>query len=222
MNFDRVAPHYDRLERWFSRGLMHHARVAHLPAIANCRHALLLGEGPGRFLPLVLGQFPDARVTCVDSSAQMLARARNGIPNADRGRVTFVEVDICAWQPAADQFDLIVTNFFLDCFNEDDLSRIVPLIASAATDDANWLVADFNVPDSGFARWRAAFIIGVLYRFFGFTTGLSARRLIPPGPWLEQGGFKLHRRVEYDHGLLRSDWWTHFADSGLAASRGLD
>lgn len=207
MNFDRVAPHYDRLERWFSRGLMHRARVAHLPAITHCRRALLLGEGPGRFLPLVLGQFPEARVTCVDSSAQMLARARNSIPNGDRERVTFVEADIRAWQPAGDQFDLIVTNFFLDCFGEGDLSRIVPRIAGAATNDASWLIADFNVPDRCFARWRAAFIIGVLYRFFGFATGLSARRLIPPGPWLEQSGFRLGCRVEFDHGLLRSDWW---------------
>lgn len=208
MNFDPVAPHYDRLERWFSRGLMHSARIAHLSEFDRCRHALLLGEGPGRFLPLVLRQFPEARVTCVDSSSQMLASARDNVPTADRERVTFVEADIRAWQPASGQFDLIATNFFLDCFGEDDLAQIIPLVANAATNDANWLVADFNIPEHGFIRWRAAFVIGALYQFFRFAAGLSTRRLISPQPWMESSGFRLRRRVEFDHGLLRSDWWT--------------
>jgi ubiquinone/menaquinone biosynthesis C-methylase UbiE len=181
--------------------------MAHLPSITQCRRALLLGEGPGRFLPLVLKQFPNALITCIDSSALMLALARVGIQEADRGRVDFVEADIWAWQPAAAQFDFIATNFFLDCLSEDELVHVLPRIANVATRDANWLVADFNVPQRGFVRWRAAFIIGALYRFFRFTTGLSARKLDSPEPLLERVGFRLHRRVEIDHGLLRSDWW---------------
>ena len=207
MNFDRIAPHYDRLERLFSRGLMHRARTVHLAAIGQCRHALLLGEGPGRFLPLVLRQFPEARVTCLDSSVQMLALARSQILDADRERVAFVEADIRAWRPATDSFDLIVTNFFLDCFEEAELARIIPLIARAATRNANWLLADFDLPPHGFARWRAAFIVGILYRFFRLVAGLSARRLISPDSLLERAGFRMYRRLEFDHGLLRSDWW---------------
>jgi ubiquinone/menaquinone biosynthesis C-methylase UbiE len=207
VNFDRIAPHYDRLERWFSRGLMHQARTAHLSVILQCRHVLLLGEGSGRFLPPVLQQFPDARVTCIDSSTKMLTLARDEVSAADRERVDFIEADIRTWQPATGQFDLIVTNFFLDCFGEDELAQLIPRIARTAARDANWLVADFNVPRHGFARWRAAFIIGVLYRFFRFTTGLSARELISPESSLERAGFKLRRRVEFDHGLVRSDWW---------------
>jgi ubiquinone/menaquinone biosynthesis C-methylase UbiE len=208
MTFDAIAPHYDRLERWFSRGLMHRARTMHLLFITQCRHALLLGEGPGRFLPLVLQQFPDAVVTCVDSSARMLALSRRKISEAEQSRVTFLETDIHSWQPDASQFDLIATNFFLDCFDEHDLAQIVPSIASAATEDAQWLIADFNVPKSGFIRWRASLIVGVIYRFFGFATGLSTRRLISPHPWLKRSGFQLHRRIEFDLGLLHSDWWT--------------
>jgi ubiquinone/menaquinone biosynthesis C-methylase UbiE len=207
MTFDSIAPHYDRLERWFSCGLMQRARTTHLPSITRCRRALLLGEGPGRFLPLVLQQFPDAVVTCVDSSPRMLTLARRTISEAEQQRVTFLETDIRSWQPEASQFDLVATNFFLDCFNEYDLAHIVPRIASAATGDAQWLIADFNVPKSGFVRWRASFIVGVLYRFFRFATGLSTRRLISPHPWLKRSGFQLHRRIEFDLGLLHSDWW---------------
>jgi SAM-dependent methyltransferase len=207
VTFDPIAPHYDHLERWFSRGLMHRARTTHLQAIPPCHNTLLLGEGPGRFLPLILKQFPEATVTCVDSSPGMLSRARHRIPDADHNRVTLLEADIRSWQPPANRFDLIATHFFLDCFREDELSRIIPCIASAATSNAHWLIADFNLPKRGIARWRAAFIIGALYRFFRFATGLSAHQLISPQPWLERSGFHLHRRVELDHRLLHSDWW---------------
>jgi SAM-dependent methyltransferase len=205
-NFDPIAPHYDRLERWFSRGLMHRARTAHLPFITRCRHALLLGEGPGRFLPLVLQQFPQIRATCIDSSARMLALARSHISNEDMRRVEFVEADIRDWKPAV-QFDLIVANFFLDCFDSDTLDQIIPALASAATIDANWLIADFQLPEHGFARWRAAIVIGFLYRFFRLATGLSTQSLVPPDSSLEHSGFHLRSRVQFDYGLLRSDWW---------------
>jgi ubiquinone/menaquinone biosynthesis C-methylase UbiE len=207
VSFNSIAPHYDRLERWFSRGLMHRARVAHLPMIAQCDHALLLGEGPGRFLPLLIQQFPNAQITCIDSSHRMLGLVRSNISEADRTRVIFLESDIRSWRPPANQFDLLVTNFFLDCFTAGELELIIPSIAGAATSDSQWLIADFNIPKGGLARWRAKVIVGCLYRFFHLTTGLSAQRLISPQPWLERTGFCLHRRMEFDHGLLRSDWW---------------
>jgi hypothetical protein len=208
LNFDAVAQHYDRLERWFSRGLMHQARTAHLEYVNGCREALLLGEGPGRFLPLVLQRFPNASVTCIDSSARMLNLARDTVPVADIGRVSFLEADLRHWRSNRERYDLIVTNFVLDCFDADELAEIIPRFADAATSDANWLIADFNLPESGFDRLRAALIVGVLYRFFAFAAGLSARCLVSPQPWLELSGFRLERRVELDHRLLRSDWWT--------------
>ena len=213
VNFDRIAPQYDRLERLFSRGLMHRARIAHLGRINQCRHALLLGEGPGRFLPLVDRQFPDSKITYVDSSPQMLELARSASSKTDRECTTFIETDIRSWELPADRYDLIVTNFFLDCFDQAEIARIIPVVASAATDDANWLIADFNVPERGFARWRAEFITGILYQFFRFATGLSARKLLSPQPWLEECGFQLRRRIEFDHGLLRSDWWSRATTS---------
>jgi ubiquinone/menaquinone biosynthesis C-methylase UbiE len=213
MTFDSIAPHYDLLERWFSRGLMHRARTAFLSEIEHCNHALLLGEGPGRFLPLVLQRFPGARITCVDSSPRMLILAQNNIGEGDRNRVSLLQADIRSWQAAGQDFDLLVTNFFLDCFNADELDRVIPAVTSAATRDAHWLISDFNIPPRGFAKWRAAIIVGSLYRFFRFAAGLTARQWISPQPWLERAGFRLHRRREIDLGLLRSDWWMRDHDS---------
>jgi ubiquinone/menaquinone biosynthesis C-methylase UbiE len=212
LNFDPVAPYYDRLERWFSRGIMNQARTAHLASVRRCREALLLGEGPGRFLPLLLKRFPAAKITCVDSSARMLALARSQIPETDQNRVSLVEADVRLWSGDRGRFDLITTHFFLDCFNADELESLIPKIAFAAASDARWLIADFSVPPHGFARWRAIFITGALYQFFRLSAGLLAQQLICPQPWLERSGFHLHHRLEFDLALVRSDCWTRAAN----------
>jgi len=143
----------------------------------------------------------------------MLILMQDNIGERDRNRISFLQADIRSWQAASQNFDLLVTNFFLDCFNADELDRVIPAVTSTATKDAHWLISDFNIPSRGFAKWRAAIIVGGLYRFFRFAAGLSARQLISPQPWLERAGFRLHRRREIDLGLLRSDWWTRDLDS---------
>jgi trans-aconitate methyltransferase len=68
------------------------------------------------------------------------------VPAADFSRVNFQEADLRNWRPDREQYDLIVTNFVLDCFDADELAQIIPRFAAATTSDANWLIADFSVP----------------------------------------------------------------------------
>src|SRR6201999_1754410 len=99
------------------------------------------------------------------------------------------------WQPPLGKFDLIVTNFFLDCFTAEQLPYVVEAISSAGQPDAQWLLADFCIPESGFARIRAQLIIAVTYAFFRWATKISGNRLIPPGPYLDANGFQLRHRA---------------------------
>jgi trans-aconitate 2-methyltransferase len=55
-----------------------------------------LGCGAGNLAPLLLARWPQASLTGVDSSPEMLAKARAGYPNAQ-----FVQGDIARWRPAA-------------------------------------------------------------------------------------------------------------------------
>jgi ubiquinone/menaquinone biosynthesis C-methylase UbiE len=207
VSFDTIAPHYDRLERWFSRGQMHAARVAHLDQLPACRHALLLGEGPGRFLDALLERFPEIRCTCVDASQLMLDQAKSRLSKAQQSRVTFLLADARNLPPLDSPADLLVTNFFFDCFRAEELASLIRALASQATLSAHWLVADFQIPAAGWPRWRAQLIVGGLYRFFRFVTGLEATQVVPPAPLLEQAGFTRQERAEFEQGLVASDWW---------------
>ena len=114
--------------------------------------------------------------------------------------------DALAWQP--DQaYDAIVTCFFLDCFTPDALAAVVGHLGACATENAVWLVSDFNVPSRGLARWRARAVHALMYAFFRIVTKLPARRLTPPDAELERQGFVLAGRHETEWGLLRADVW---------------
>jgi hypothetical protein len=99
-------------------------------------------------------------------------------------------MDALDWTPPSEKFDLVVTNFFLDCFRAEQLQKLVPLLAESTTADAVWLLADFRVPESGWQRWRAKIILALLYAFFKLTTALSANRLTPPDKFSDECGIQ--------------------------------
>jgi len=209
MSFDLLAPVYSLMERLTAGGKMQCCRTAYLDEITPPRRVLTLGEGHGRFLCACRRRFPEAEITCVDSSAAMLAQARRALAKQgmDDRRVHFIQDDILSWSPTRGTFDLVVTHYFLDCFRADQLAAIVPHIASAAADDASWLLADFQVAAQGWRRRRSACILALMYAFFRVFTRLPAKELTPPEPFLSRAGFSPHRHMEMEWGLMKSAWW---------------
>lgn len=176
------------------------------------RNILLLGEGPGRALTELRRRFPEAQIACLDASAAMLQRARAHLHAAGLSaeRVAWIHADALTWEPEPGAYDLLVANFFFDCFRADQLERLIPKLARVAAPGAHFLVADFHHPATGrLARWRSRVIVKILYLFFRAATRLPAHELVPVAPLLERAGFRLQRAAEFDWGLLRSEWWRH-------------
>ena len=209
MNFDRLAVHYPWMEQVYAGGLMQRCRVAFLPRVIYCRRALLAGEGTGKFLAELLRNHPDAEVVCVEQSTSMIQQARRRLARErlDISRVRFEQADVLAWTPPPGQFDLIVTNFFLDCFRLEQLERLIPMLARSAASGATWLVADFRLPENGWRRLRAAINLAALYAFFKLSTSLSANWLTPPDELLRTAGFELVERRLANFGFTHADCW---------------
>ncbi len=64
-----------------------------------------LGCGPGNLTGLLADRWPDAVVTGLDSSAEMIAAARDAQP-----ALTFEVADLRAWEPADASVDVVVSN----------------------------------------------------------------------------------------------------------------
>jgi hypothetical protein len=204
MNFDRLAPFYRAMEFFTAGGKLQRCRTALLGEIPTPARILLAGEGHGRTLQAMVEKFPEAKIVVVDSSAGMLQIAKR---KTSSERIEFVLADLLTWQAPAGEFDLIVTNFFLDGFPPEELAVVVAKLGEMATQEAHWLLADFQVAEGKAAGLRSRVILAMLYAFFRVVCGLKARWLVPPDAEILKAGFSKHRRMTCDWGLLKSEWW---------------
>lgn len=207
--YDRLAGSYRWLEALAFGAALQRARLAHLEVAlggGRSRRALLLGEGDGRFAAALAARAPHCELTVVDGSRAMLEAARDRLQRAGASRVRFAHCDLRRYRPEGG-FDLIVTCFVLDLFEADTLQELVPRWAAALAPGGRWLQVDFAVPAAGWRRRRARLWLALLYRAFGATTAMEARRLVPAGPLLRAAGLRPRARAEFSGGLLASSVW---------------
>ena len=100
-----------------------------------------LGCGAGNLAPLLMARWPAAQLTGVDSSPEMLARARAAYPQAQ-----FVQGDIGAWRPAQ-PVDVLYSNAALHWLDRHE--RLFPALLEALA-PGGWLAVqmprNFNAP----------------------------------------------------------------------------
>jgi ubiquinone/menaquinone biosynthesis C-methylase UbiE len=205
VNCDPIARWYRWLEYIGFGGELERRRFAFLPQVAAARRVLVLGEGDGRFLARLVEQNLGASIDYVDLSDRMLELACR---RAGTDQVTYRQGDALTLPLPSAEYDLVVTNFFLDCFEESDAVILVERIAAAARPRARWLIAEFRQPESGWQALWARVWLRSLYLFFRVTTGLKTRRLVDHHPMLRQRGFRPERAESALFGLLASELWT--------------
>src|SRR5260370_20263383 len=67
--------------------------IAQIP-LARPKRVIDLGCGPGNSTALLVARYPDAEVTGLDSSLDMLAQARARLP-----KCAFIQADLARWTP---------------------------------------------------------------------------------------------------------------------------
>lgn len=103
----------------------------------DVRRAVDLGCGPGNSTELVVARWPQARVTALDSSPDMVAAARARLP-----AVEVVEADLASWGDPG-PFDLILANAVLQWVR--DHERVFPALVDRLAPGGSLAV---QVPDN--------------------------------------------------------------------------
>lgn len=204
VNFDRVAKPYRWLETIVFGGQLQAVRCVFVRQIPERKIALLVGEGDGRFLEELRRAQPDLQIDCLDASAKMLALARSRVGDE---KVQFLQTDVRAVTLPKARYDLVVTHFFLDCFDAIELSEVVQKLAAAATEEAIWLIADFHEPARGWRRCWGRLLIATMYLFFRFAAGLKVRCLVDYAPLLRAEGFALTNEIVAPNEMISSQKW---------------
>jgi ubiquinone/menaquinone biosynthesis C-methylase UbiE len=210
VNFDRVARAYRWLEYLSFGPWLARCRSAPMMHLGGARHALLLGDGDGRFLAHLLQAWPALTADVVDSSSTMLRlldRRIRRVGPQDHQRIRLHHADALQWNPPG-QYDLIVCHFFLDCFFPGQLEQLLDRLLPHALPGAQWVISEFAIPHNAFAAYLATALISLLYRAFGLLTGLRVRTLPDYATALLSRGLSLSHDRRYLAGLLCSQVWS--------------
>jgi len=182
-SFDSLALFYQLLERATFGPCLHWCRTVNLQRLGSRKKALVLGDGDGRFLVDLLKSNFHIQVESIDLSAGMVSEARRRIceiPNAET-RVSFVIGDARLIPWSGTGYDLVVTNFFLDCFPTAEIEQMVEKVLLAAAPAVIWLDGDFRLPTARWPRLAARVLLVGMYLAFNLVTGLSVRYLADSG-----------------------------------------
>jgi ubiquinone/menaquinone biosynthesis C-methylase UbiE len=205
-NFDRVARAYRWMEYLSLGTTLERTRRFHLDSglLDNCRRALVLGDGDGRFTARLLRRNPCIQVDAVDLSAEMLRLLRRRCEFAShRLRIHQADARSCHADESA---DLVVTHFFLDCLTEEEVYGLVQRVAPTLAPHALWLVSEFRIPN-GLLKWPALALVRGLYLAFRLLTGLRVNRLPDQAAALHTAGFRTIAEMHFLGGILTTQLW---------------
>ena len=210
MNCDAIAAAYRWLEYAAFGRKLESSRFAFLDVAAGCKRALLVGDGDGRFLVRLAAAYPQLEIDSVELSGKMIGLAKQRIHAAklaDPSRIRFMHADVRTVELATTRYDLVATNFLLDCFRADELSCIVRRIKHACLPQAAWMVAEFQQPSSGWRAWYAFVWLRTMYLFFRFAAQLETQNLPPYEQILRNAGFRLTAKHASRAQLISSALW---------------
>jgi ubiquinone/menaquinone biosynthesis C-methylase UbiE len=207
-NFNSIARPYRWLEYFTLGRALERCRLHYLPRLLDRRHALVLGDGDGRFLARLIAVNPTLRAIAVDTSSTMLELLQRRCETAVfSARTRLRTCNYSALEHAtSSKTDLVVAHFFFDCLTQSELDTLIVRIAKHVRPGALWLISDFRIP-SGPMRLPARILVRSLYLAFRVLTGLRTTRLPDHATPLTQAGLT---RIAHHHslaGLLTTELW---------------
>jgi SAM-dependent methyltransferase len=211
MNCDPIANVYRWIEYAAFGPVLERVRSRWLPELAGAQRVLVLGDGDGRFLSRLAKRYPSAEVHYIDSSARMLALAhgrihRERLPNPDRLQFTLGDARFTAI--TGQDYDLVVSHFFLDCFDDQGLSELADHIGLHLALNARWAVSDFREPEGGFLAPLLRLHLQLMFAFFRYTCSLETKRLPDYSLIRHTLGLAVSQRADFLGGFVFSEIWS--------------
>lgn len=176
MTFDKVSWFYDAIAGLVFGREWADIQLAPLKHISSSDRVLIVGGGTGQLLE----QLHVNEVVFLDLSEKMLEKAKNRVCQSP---VEFVNSDYLEWKTNR-QFDVIVLQFFLDVFQQEQLRMAIEQSRNMLSEKGKVVVMDFQK-----AAWWRNNLVKVMYWFFRFTSGVKGQNLQDIHGEMIKGGF---------------------------------
>jgi tRNA (cmo5U34)-methyltransferase len=196
VNFDGIAPVYDTLATLFG-GNIKKAQQHYLCLIPAHARILIVGGGTGWILTDLLSvkkkiqhiTYVEASATMLDLSKDKLIKYKALHPDRNFPSIEWIngtENNL----PQDEVYDVIITNFFLDLFDEAALLKVMKKLSPSLHSEGIWLFSDFNISEKPFEGWWQRLLIRSMYLFFKITCHLHTTKLPDFEQAFHQLGFK--------------------------------
>ncbi len=195
-NFDKVAGTYDGLARLIFGNSIKKSQVHFLNRIPDSAKVLIVGGGTGWILEELGSIKENLSIDYVDSSNKMMELSKSR--NAGGNHVNFIKGSYHQIQSGS--YDTIITNFFLDVFDEVELASAIEHFTKLLSDKGIWICTDFQKT----GRLYHKVLLWSMHRFFNMLANLQAKKLADFRKLLLNQGLQENERKEYFNGLIYS------------------
>lgn len=194
--FDFLAPFYDFLARVVIGRDIFNAQLHFLKSFKECNHLLIIGGGSGWLLEPLSALYPDLQIDYIELSPKMInAAEKSSGKNRNVNFIQGTENDI-----PNRLYDGVVTNFYLDMFEEQSLNIVIDKVRKSLNHSALWVVTDF-VDGS---TWNKI-MLWFMYRFFRVIARIEATHLPDWESIMIHSGFTLSDSRKFKNGFIKSN-----------------
>lgn len=177
-NFNFIAPFYDTISKLVFGNSLIESQTFFLSEIKEIDTVLILGGGTGKLL--------DALPRCkqihfLDLSERMIVRAKKRESNSP---VNFIHADFLD-HDFVSTYDVIICPFFLDCFDENDLRKVLGKAKFILNQQGRLIVTDFQRINNN------RFLLKLMHVFFRICASLQSKNLKDIHQEAKLVGFKL-------------------------------
>ena len=195
--FDRIAFIYDLLASLIFRKEITESQKYFLNKIPDYSKVLMLGGGTGWLLAELLKSKPNCEVWYIDASEKMISLSKSRIETGHT--VHFIhgtEQDT----PASINYDVVITNFYLDLFTDHQLTEILNKILRSMKPGAHWIATDFI--DN--KKWCQGMMLKMMYWFFRITCNIESHQLPEWDKSMEKVGLKEIGSKTFYRGFIKT------------------
>jgi 2-polyprenyl-3-methyl-5-hydroxy-6-metoxy-1,4-benzoquinol methylase len=197
--YNFIAPLYDLLKRIVFGKTLDRATSHHVKTIQPDAQILVVGGGTGA----VLKDFgPNQTIQYVDSSSSMILRAQNQVVSC---HVTYHHTKFEDFKTKLN-FDTIILPFFLDQFNDSEISDIISTCNALLNMDGILIVSDFK-PIENLTKWYQKLLLKTVIVFFTITTRHRVRKIFNSSEVIQDSNFQCIKTNFFYSGMVFASIW---------------
>lgn len=171
-NFDHIAPYYDTLVRLVFGNKLFVAKKEFLEKIPAGGEVLLVGEGTGNLLNLLLQREPALTIDYLDASSKMIELTQKKVSPEAKHRMRFLH-GTHHNLPSQKKYDAVMAFFVIDCLQQREAMEFTASLTNTLKKEGYFLMADFFPPNKILHRT----LLWMMYSFFRFVADLDTAAL---------------------------------------------